>query len=57
MFNYDEKGSNVLPFVQVVLKEVFVLFLGNIDKKMRNSSTLMPKKAMRMNFKKEKRSD
>jgi len=57
MLDYDEKGSNMLPFAYIVLKEVRFLFLGSVAKKMRNSQVLMQSKAIRMIYIEEKRSD
>ena len=33
MLDFDEKGSNVLPLVHIVLVDVFFLFLGVFLKK------------------------
>jgi len=57
MLNYEKKGSDVLTFIHIVLKEVFFLFLGVVVKKMRKSKVLMQRKDMGMIFKKQKRSD
>jgi len=56
MLDYDKKGLNMLPFVQIVLQDVFFLFFGGAVKKVRNSQVLMHRKAMGMIFKKEKMS-
>ena len=40
-----------------MLIEVFLLFLGSVAKKMRNSQVLMQSKAIRMIYIEEKRSD
>jgi len=41
MLDFDEKGTNVIPLVHIVLINVFFLFLGDVTKKMRNSQELM----------------
>ena len=46
MLNLNERGSNLLPLVHIMLIEWFSLFLGAIAKKMRNSVVLMESKAL-----------
>ena len=47
----------MLPFVHIVFKEVFFLFLGRVVKKIRNSQVLIQRKVIRMIFKVRKRSN
>ena len=55
MLRFDEKGSNVVPLVHIVLIDVSFLFLGVVAKKMRNSQELMRRKAKGMLSKERKK--
>jgi len=51
MLNLDEKWSNLLSSVHIVLIEWFALFSRVVAKKMRKSLVLMERKALGMSFK------
>ena len=57
MLDLDEKGSNVLSVIHIVLIEVFFLFLGSVSNKKGKSQVLMQMKAIGMIFQEEKRSE